>query len=330
MLTRKWQKLKRSVRRAVSAWHDRPLAAPTGEEQRMIGELRVRIAGVTIPDIADADPSEKEWAANRRQLKRLVEIADPRGFLRWEVIRRTMCVDCAAYLGPELSLLMKSDAWETRWRQALVEVATGHPLPHWRYPRTSGNPIHHAYHLARCEEAPGTLPESSDIVLEFGGGYGSMCRVLHNLGFKGRYIIFDLPEFSALQRYFLESIGIRAGGAELFDSTDVGAVCISDMAELARLLMRYPDGRRLFVATWSISETPQSFRQQVLPLVADFSAFLIAYQAKFNEVDNVAFFEGWRSGVPGVSWWDWKIEHIDRHNRYLMGRTRGAPGAVVR
>ena len=49
---------------------------------------------------------------------------------------------------------------------------------------------------------------SSGVIVEFGGGYGSMCRLLHKLGFSGQYFIYDLPEFVALQRYFLKSIGM--------------------------------------------------------------------------------------------------------------------------
>lgn len=47
-----------------------------------------------------------------------------------------------------------------------------------------------------------------NIVLEFGGGYGSLCRGFHRCGFKGKYMIFYFPHFSTLQRFFLGSAGI--------------------------------------------------------------------------------------------------------------------------
>jgi hypothetical protein len=41
-----------------------------------------------------------------------------------------------------------------------------------------------------------------DFVIEFGGGYGSLCRLFFNQQFKGQYVLFDLPPFSALQHFF--------------------------------------------------------------------------------------------------------------------------------
>lgn len=33
-----------------------------------------------------------------------------------------------------------------------------------------------------------------------------MCRLVHRLGFAGRYVICDLPELSILRRYYLKSV----------------------------------------------------------------------------------------------------------------------------
>ena len=52
---------------------------------------------------------------------------------------------------------------------------------------------------------------ADDVIVEFGGGYGSMCRLVRKLGFKGRYVIFDLRPILALQKYYLGLHGVEAG-----------------------------------------------------------------------------------------------------------------------
>src|SRR3712207_7978939 len=42
--------------------------------------------------------------------------------------------------------------------------------PAW--PESSGNLLHHAYHVCRFEEATGLRAEQLELVVEFGGGYG--------------------------------------------------------------------------------------------------------------------------------------------------------------
>jgi hypothetical protein len=160
-------------------------------------------------------------------------------------------------------------------------------------------------------------------VFEFGGGYGSMCRLLHNLGFRGRYLIFDLPAFSRLQRYFLSSIGVPLRTAAEFEAGEPGVLCIDDQSQLHACLENVPHSNALFMATWSISETPVHLRNAILPLVRDFGNFLIGYQSRFNEVDNVAFFGAWRDGMPAkIRWHDWAIRHL-RENSYLVGSAQG-------
>jgi hypothetical protein len=56
----------------------------------------------------------------------------------------------------------------------------------------------------------GSCLHDADCIVEFGGGFGSMCRLIGALGFRGRYVIFDLPPVLALQRYYLGLHGIEA------------------------------------------------------------------------------------------------------------------------
>jgi hypothetical protein len=148
-----------------------------------------------------------------------------------------------------------------------------------------------------------------------------MCRLLHNLGFRGRYILFDFPAFSALQRFFLGTIGMPIHSRQ-GDAAGGGIWCTSDFGQVRDVLSEYQHlGQSLFLATWSISEAPMDLRERVLSLVHSFDTFLIAYQKQFEGMDNVEFFGRWKTACQPVQWLEWDIAHISG-NRYLMGTKR--------
>jgi len=287
------------------------LTPATERERALAGELRENFRALPVLTTEDVAGAEAEWRRNMNVLREQVLRRDPRAFLTWPVIRRTMFVRRAGYLEAELAYLRGLPDWEGRWAAAVRERPVGRPV---RYPglrASSGNLVHHAYHVARFEAAVGARVADMGTVVEFGGGYGSMCRLIRQLGFAGRYVVLDLPHFSALQRYYLQALGL---GLE-----EGGNHCVSDPETLARLLFPAPEGA-LFLATWSLSETPLHVRKSVLPLVRDFDAFLIAYQGTFGEVDNVAYFRALQGEMPEVEWQDVAIEHLPGPNFYLFGR----------
>ena len=77
----------------------------------------------------------------------------------------------------------------------------------------------------------------------------------------------------------------------------------------------------MFIATWSISETPPELRNNILPCIKDFGMFLIAYQHRFKEVDNIGFFRKWTAAQKDVVWYNMQIEHIPK-NSYLLGKRK--------
>lgn len=168
------------------------------------------------------------------------------------------------------------------------------------------------------EEKTEVRVNSMCFIFEFGGGYGSMCRLFHNLGFNGKYVIFDLPGFSALQQFFLRSVGIKVHSVDSFKTAEGGVVCISDLEILGEILSYVEASNSMFIATWSISETPINLRDSILPLISQFKAFLIAYQNQFGEVNNLDFFRSWRETQSEIEWHNWQIEHLPP-NSYLVG-----------
>ena len=247
---------------------------------------------------------------------------DPRGFLSWDIVTRTMFTVFDTYVVKELVHLRRQDDWTARWRPSLRESSVGRPARFPLFPRSSPNLIHDAYTLCVFKELTGVVPEQFENVLEFGGGYGSMCRLFFNLGFSGTYVIFDLPMLSSLQAYYLGSsrIPILSESSEALNRR--GVHLVSEARQLWELCARLRRGKWLFIGTWSICETPLNVRNQFLPHVSNFDAFLIAFQKQFGEVNNCDFFARWQEQTSNlVEWHLAAIKHLPGHY-YLVGKRR--------
>jgi hypothetical protein len=311
------QRAARRLHGSAFRLRSRFLPAPTPEQARLIAELRDTVAALpAITTVADS-AADREWARNRQVLRARIGTRDPRAFLTWDVIRGTMFVSGAPYVATELAALRSDPDWHGRWAPLLREDAAGSPEPYWSFRDSSGNLIHHVYHLQQFERATGRRIADFDTVIEFGGGYGSLCRAVHRAGFGGRYCIVDLPEFSAIQQYYLSSVGI-------LPSRGSGEVTFTSSLEGVGALVGEEPWRTLFIATWSISETSRQVRDVVLPQLGACGGYLISYQDVFGEVDNHSYFGRWAAERTGVEWRNWPIAHLPG-SRYLMGVRDAGP-----
>lgn len=294
---------------------------PIDQEKIGIEALRAEVHQLPPLAIRDGASSEESWQNNLRRLRELILSRDPRGFLRWDVIAQTMYIKNAEYIRQEFEYLKQLPDWESRWHKAIRESSVGSPMPYWQDLHTSSTLIHHAYHIARLEEKTATSINDMDYVCEFGGGYGGMCRLIYNLGFNGKYVIFDLPEFSALQHYFLTALQLKVSPVQDSKTDAKEVVCISDLEQFRELLIGAAGkSNSMFIATWSISEVPINMRASILSLISSFKTILIAYQNQFEQKDNIDFFRNWREDQKNKTWHHWQIEHLP-HNYYLIGQT---------
>ena len=159
---------------------------------------------------------------------------------------------------------------------ALRENWVGIPEAHRHFLRvaddydTSMQRIQDVAHLAICGFTPEDLAGYKSIV-EIGGGYGDMCSVVHDMGFKGKYTIYDFPEVQNIQRYYLQTNEIEANFA-------------TDPSELEKA--------DLVIATWSLSEIPIDFRNTIMERIVDSDRWLVMYQAKiFGTINNEDYFK---------------------------------------
>ncbi len=292
----------------------------TRSERKLAEELKDAVSTLKKEETDDVG-LEKDWQGKLKRLRHLVSNGNLGEFLRWDVIQETMFVANEPYVEIELQHLKRSLYWNRLWRSAIEEIVVGHPIPYRGWPRSSGNLIHHAYHICRFQEETGIKLDALDLIFEFGGGYGSMCRLFHNLKFKGKYIIFDLPPFAELQRYYLRMVGIPVLDVDQLKCSGGGVFCMSNVWDLKNLLadkdMRNQTAS-FFIATWSISEAPLPVRSEIMKLVRDFRSFLFAYQDEYAGVDNSQYFKELLKEYRKIDWMQQRIEHLPG-NSYIFG-----------
>jgi len=305
----------RAVREA-----SRGLPAPTATERGLIDALRRACAALPVEPTEGRTPNAADWATAMNRLRSLVLTADPRAFLRWDVIIARMAPRHSRVTRLALAELQARADWATRWRGALRECEAGRPYRYAEFPDSSEPLIQTAHVLAQMESLAGRPITSWDTIYEFGGGFGSLCRLAHNLGFRGRYVILDLPPFTHLQRYYLRSASVMP------EENDDRIVLTSDVLAVERLVDAKAESERaLFVAWWSLSETPLALRARIRPLAERIGDYSIAYQERYGEVDNVEYF--------GRAWLDGPRRACrDPHrasDHFLVGR-RVEDGAMLR
>ncbi len=225
-------------------------------------------------------PQVPTWDVLRARLREYLKHEKPEDFLNWDFIRYTMF----HFAKPvELEYLKGTNDWPI-WEKAIVETDVGNPP-------NNLNLIHQAYSLARYFEYYNGISEIKKIrsIAEIGGGYGCMRRLVHELGFRGRYVIYDLPEFLELQKYYLNRLNLPTVFTNVPEEVD----------------------GELLIALWSVSEMPLEVRDLVLKNARH---YLIAYQDDFEGIDNDAYFLNFMRRNNG---WREVISHLP-NSRYLM------------
>jgi putative sugar O-methyltransferase len=125
----------------------------------------------------------------------------------------------------------------------------------------SANSLGMLYYFSRVAEK--TELAGLKTIVEFGGGYGCLCRVFRDLlPTPPTYIIIDLPEMLALQHYFLRASApasrvIAHQGPPAF--LEPGATHLLPVQH-AKTLPVEPD---LFISTFALSETPQKLQEEI-------------------------------------------------------------------
>lgn len=281
-------------------------------ESKYNGELRAEVNNYKTK--LEKDSTLSRWDDNVLDLLDKINNRDPEKFLRWDVIIFTMFFTNSKAATQELEYLRRSE-WN-RWNEVIKEDKFGFPLLYSGYRETSCNSIHMAYHLALFENTVKIDYSDLDYVFEFGGGFGRMAVEVYRSGFKGKYIIFDLPVFSMIQKYYLKNLGMEAvlNGKEF----DNGVDCVYDLEVLEDVMKKMSGKKALFIATWSLSETPVELSRKMEKFIGMMKYVLIAYQEKIAGIDNLKRFGEMQERLKGLEWKNYPNEYMDGHY-YLFG-----------
>ncbi|WP_045221990.1 hypothetical protein [Desulfonatronum thioautotrophicum] len=237
------------------------------------------------------------WEVYRSELRKDILEKNIRNFLNWPVIKKTMF-----YQAPEIEYIQVAN--NDSFFDAITESILGNPLPYYINTKTSGNLVHHAYSVLQLIRSASIKMSNFNQVIEVGGGYGSMCRLFRNSGFFGHYIIYDLPEFLALQEYYISSVNKQYANNTVFTN---------DVSELSK----YKKQGTVLIATWSLSEMPLDLRSLLLKNI-DFDYCLIAYQSHFDNIDNIKYFDVLAKNYYEIDFINYPIDHLPGNN-YLIG-----------
>jgi len=148
------------------------------------------------------------WRDRRSELRQRIAADDPAEFLIWPTITSTMFVGEAPYIREQYDALTRDDI--DRWHKAIREDEIGKPARLSYAPNISGNLVRQAYCLMLWEMFTSKNLSDMKSIIEIGGGYGAMAKVARRAGFEGCYTIYDLPELSLLQEFYLSACGIEA------------------------------------------------------------------------------------------------------------------------
>lgn len=258
-------------------------------------DLRAAMAALPVPDTQGLQPPH--WEYWRNQLWHLAQTKPAATFCAWPCVYHTMLQNhwpkvIYAEVAEMQAIIGKLPADYS----APVEQANNHSQEQ--------NNLRQMYHLFKWEQVTGRRIADLESIVEIGGGYGALCLMAKRMGFRGKYTIYDLPEFSALQQWYLDAAGVEGvtfatGKPPRFFSKN----------------QKYFD---LHIGIYSLSEMPMDARDEVLFGFPAWS-YLYLLSGKWETYDNVDYFQN-RISFEKIQWHHEELTHIpDRNNWYAIG-----------
>ena len=193
-------------------------------------------------------------------------------FCNFPSIKVTMFFNDLKVALNEIGLIKKYNFFKNT-DKIIKENNIGNPKKYNQLDRSSANLIHHFYHINFFIKIFGHL--KSNNIIEFGSGYGSMCRIVSRCYKLDNYYLIDNPVFLHLSKYFLENV-------EKEDNTKINFKFYEKFEKV---------NSYCFISTWALSETNKKTRNEFEYLIKDSNEFIIAFYKKWgNDIDNVEYF----------------------------------------
>ncbi len=257
--------------------------------------------------------TDEYWLENIDILYKYIENNDARFFLHCDAIRFAMFSNVES---SEYEYLKKHKNW-TGIKNMIQENRVGNPKRCLYDFQSSSNLIHHAYSLQFGLDQLNLSIQDIHSVFEFGGGYGSFCRLLFQGHFVGNYTIYDLNAFSLLQEYYLSHIvNVPITVGDYTSKQNCINLIFND-----KQLESVQEDVDLFVALWSLSECPESLRDKIFEKV-HCNNYLIAYSHQFHGKDNIQYFNNLEKRLTDFNIIQIEMAHMKGHSYFLAQRIK--------
>lgn len=212
------------------------------------------------------------WIAYRASMKKHIEKNDPDELLSWSTVRGTMYVGNGEQILSEYIRLPQD-------MLRLAEIEEGRPeLGGDFFPgtRVDTNLLHQIFHLTKLPD----LHEIANmgVIVEVGGGVGSMALAVRRLGFQGAYFIVDFEEMHHIQKLYL---GHHLSEKQL---EMTGYYTPQEFKEFQ------PDPIDLLIGIASIGEMPTEDRGIYLEGADRYLLFVFE---QYNGINNTNYFGPW-------------------------------------
>lgn len=226
------------------------------------------------------EKENKFWSEAKKQA---VSDQDFNNFKSWEFVRKIPIYQTkefpVQYAADVFQLLSnRSEEDRTRFLTALKEPKLGHTdesyaeaLMDLDGQECTSWTLKGAHHILTYENATGRDVRDYDIIIDFGAGIGELGRYLRDIGYKNEYIIYDLPEVAKISSEYLTRLGYENRVVEHFK--EIG----------------FTGKKVLFIGTWSLSEVPFTYRNEIAKYFQGID-WLIIFQQEVFEYQNTQYF----------------------------------------
>lgn len=226
-----------------------------------------------------------KWKQNMLEIERYFLDNFSFSFLNNPVIKRTMFMyTFRDWRNIQKKLIVKY-LGKTQAKEILREYNIGRPLLNDAEYISSGNSIHHLYHLVKFFEETKTSASDFKTIVEIGGGYGNMARLFKKLNNQVTYIIIDIPIFSFIQIVYLKTI-LRQDTVNLITRHDpeikINKINIVPLDKNLLTLISGNINCDLFVSTWALSESNKNMQNLVKGLDYFKAKYLLLAYQKSN------------------------------------------------
>lgn len=204
------------------------------------------------------------WKKYNARLEKAILPYPPFSFLQDPTIMITMFATSGGkWLSSELSYLEKRLP-KKKLKYLLEEEYAGDPLLLNSDYLTSHTSVHHLYHFVKYLQFSKTDFNRISTIVEWGGGYGNMIRILKKFEKKAHtYIMIDTPLLCTLQWLYLSSIFGEKEVNLILSPKDKIVKKKINIVSLS-FLDNFKIKADLFISTWALSESSKYSQDFVL------------------------------------------------------------------